>query len=163
MESVKLVKVSDGYAFQSHYAFISNMCPCSIKFEGDIFHSSEHLYTALMARHHDRQDLISDIIKAKDGYDAKRIAKRIKIDDSWEEAKVKVMKTVIALKFDQNDSLRDRLLNLKGYLYEATKGDTVSCGMVLSQLNEICKDKIPGKNILGDLLCEYRDNILAKK
>ena len=136
------------YAFQSHYAFLSNMYPCVIEFEGDIYHSSEHLYTAMMARHHDRLDLIPDIIKARDGYDAKHIAKRIKIDDSWEEAKVKVMKTVISLKFDQNDNLRDRLLNLKGFLYEATKGDTFSCGIVLSQLSDISKTTSQEKTFL---------------
>ena len=51
MENVKLVKVLDGYAFQSHYAFLSNMFPCIIKFEGEDYKSAEHLYTALMARH----------------------------------------------------------------------------------------------------------------
>ena len=67
--------------------------------------------------------MIPDTIKARDVYDAKHIAKRIKADDSWDEAKMKIMKTVITLKFDQSDNLRDRLLNLKGHLYEATKGD----------------------------------------
>ena len=163
MESVKLVKVVDGYAFQSHYAFLSNMYPCIIKFEGEIYKSSEHLYTAMMARHHNRLDLIPEIINARDGYDAKRIARKITINDSWDEAKVTTMKMIVALKFDQNDNLRDRLLNLKGYLYEATKGDIFSCGMVLSQLADISKDNIPGKNVLGNQLCEYRDNILTPK
>ena len=163
MENVKLVKVTDGYAFQSHYAFLRNMFPCTIKFEGEDYKSAEHLYTAMMARHHDRMDLIPDIIKARDRYEAKRLARRIKLKDSWDEAKIETMKMVIALKFDQNVNLRDRLINLKGFFYEATKGDVFSCGMVLSQHAEISKDNIPGKNVLGDQLCEYRDSFLAPK
>ena len=163
MESVKLIKVADGYAIQSHNAFPSNMFPCNIKFEGEIYKSSEHLYTALMACRHNRLDLIPFILKARDGYEAKRIARKITVDDSWEEAKVKTMKMIVALKFDQNDNFRDRLFNLKGFLYEATKGDIFSCGMVLSQWADISKDKIPAKNILGHQLCENRDSIINKQ
>ena len=108
-------------------------------------------------------DLIPEIVKARDGYDVKRIARRIKLDDSWEEAKIKTMKMIIGLKFDQNDNLRDRLLNLKGFLYVDTKGDIFAYGMVLSQHAEISKDNIPGKNVLSEQLCEYRDTFLASK
>ena len=158
MENVKLIKVSDGYAFQSHHAFFSNMFPCQIKYEGNTYMSSEHLYTAQMAIHNDRPDLLEDIIAASDGYEAKKFTRRIKIKDTWDDKKIKIMKLIIALKFDQNPNLRDRLLSLQGFLYEATKGDLFSCGMVLSQVNNISKDKIPGQNVLGDILCEYRDN-----
>ena len=102
------------------------MAVCFIKFEGEDYKLSDHLYTAMIARHPVRMDLIPSISKAIDGYDAKQIARRIKIDDSWDDAKVKIMKMIIALKFDQHYNLRDRLLKLKGQLYEAMKGDIFS-------------------------------------
>ena len=71
------------------------------------------------------------------------------------------MKKIIHLKFDQNDSLRDKLLATKGPLYEATKGDSFSCGMSLAQAAEIDKDSIPNANHLGIILCEYRDEYLG--
>ena len=135
----------------------------NIKFEIENFKSAEHLFTALMAFHHNRRDLLPFILKARDGYDAKRIARRIKTDEAWDTDKIEIVKRVIKLKFDQDDNLRDRLLNLKGHLYEATKDVTFACGLVLSQLDQITKDSIPGKNILGDQICEYRDNILKQK
>ena len=162
MENVKIVKVSDGYAFQSHYAYLSNMFPCVIKDDGITYKSAEHYYSADMARFHDRQDLIDDIIEAQDGYEAKRIVKNIKKKEEWQDAKIKVMRKIINLKFEQNDNLRDRLLGLTGFLYEATKADLdFACGMTLSQTKDICKDNITGKNMLGVILCEYRDNILG--
>ena len=116
-----------------------------------------------MARFHNRLDLINDILEAQDGYAAKRVVKSIKIRDEWHEAKIKVMKTIISLKFDQNDALRDKLINTKGFLYEATKADMdFACGLTLSQTKDIAKNKITGKNILGDILCDYRDNIVGR-
>ena len=49
------------------------------------------------------------------------------------------MRKVINLKFDQNDGLRDKLLATIGHLYEATKGDSFSCGFSLAQ----AKDRNP--------------------
>ena len=151
MESVKLIKVSDGYAFQSHHAFLSNMYMCTIKYDGETYITAEHLFTALMARHHDRQDLLPEILQARDGYDAKRITRKTKIDDTWDGAKIKRMRLVIKLKFDQNDNLRDRLLNLKGYLYEAIKDSTFACGLVLSQLAQISKYYVTTETIFLNL------------
>ena len=61
------------------------------------------------------------------------------------------------------DSLpHEPLLNTTGFLYEATKSDLdFACGMVLSQCKDICKDNIPGKNLLGEILCKYRDAIVG--
>ena len=67
------------------------------------------------------------------------------------------------MKFDQNDSLRDKLLNTKGFLYEATKADMdFACGFTLSQIKDISKKNITGKNILGEILWDYRDNIIGR-
>ena len=160
MEKVKIVNVSDGLA---HHAFLSNMFMCLIKHEGVEYKSAEHFYSAEMARFHERLDLIDEILDARDGYLAKRIVRSIKIKDEWHLAKVDVMEKIIAKKFDQNDSIRDRLINTKGFLYEATKADLdFACGLTLSQAKDISKDKITGKNILGDILCTYRDNIIGR-
>ena len=72
---------------------------------------------------------------------------------------IQSMHKIIAKKFDQNDNLRDRLLNTKGCLYEATKSDLdFTCGFTLSQAKEIRKDNLKGKKLLGEILCAYHDN-----
>ena len=87
----------------------------------------------------------------------KRKAREIDIAVDWEEAKLKIMRKVINPKFDQQDGLRDKLLATIGYLYEATKGDSFSCGMNLAQAKDIAQDTIPGANHLGIILMEYRN------
>ena len=161
IQQVKTVPTKDGIAFQSHYSYLSNMFPCTIIYEGIEYKSSEHLYHAEMARHHDRLDLVNSIIKAKDGYATKKISKEIVIAEDWEVAKLKIMRKVIQLKFDQNDNIRDMLLATIGHLYEATKGDSFSCGMMLAQAKDIDQDTITGANHLGKILEEYRNDYLG--
>ena len=73
---MKIVATIDGLTFQSHHAFLSSVYPCIIKYEGVEYKSAEHLYYPEMARHHNRFDLVDEIINAKDGYAAKWLAKR---------------------------------------------------------------------------------------
>ena len=61
MESVKIINVVDGVAFQSNHAFMSNMFLCLIKHEGTEYKSAEHFFSAKMARSHNRLDLIDDM------------------------------------------------------------------------------------------------------
>ena len=158
IDKVKMVATRDGLAFQSHHSFLSNMYPVKIMCDGVEYKSSEHLYHTEMAKHYQRLDLVKSIIKAKDGYATKKIARDIVIADDWEETKLKVMRKVIQLKFDQNDNIRGKLLATVGHLYEATKGDSFSCGMTLAQAKDIAQDTIVGANHLGKILEEYRNN-----
>ena len=71
------------------------------------------------------------------------------------------MRKIIALKFDQNDQIRDKLLATKGFLYEATKDLDFGCGLTLGQAKDINQTGIKGKNMLGIVICEYRDRDLG--
>ena len=161
MEPVKILEVKDGFAFQSHHSFLSNMYKTDIVYEGETYKTAEHLYTAEFVKHHDRVDMIKDIFDTEDGYAAKRLICNLKVRDTWENVKYKIMKNKVILKFDQNDSIRDKLLATTGYLYEATKDMDFGCGMTLGQNMEICQENIKGKNMLGSILCEYRDDIVG--
>ena len=112
LESIKILKVADGTAFQSHHAYLSNMYMINIVYEGQTYKSVEHLYSAEFARHHDRLDMVQSIIDAQDGYEAKKKLRNIKADENWDKVKFKIMRKIIALKFDQNDGIRDKLLGL---------------------------------------------------
>ena len=161
METVKIISVPEGLAFQSHHAYLSNMYVTDIKYEGDIYITAEHLYTTEFVKHHDRLDLIPAIFNAEDGYAAKRVIRNIKMNETWKDAKYKIMRKIVALKFDQNDSIRDKLLGTKGLLFEATKDLEFGCGLTLGQAKDISSKDMKGENMLGILLCEYRDEIIG--
>ena len=46
METAKIIPVDDGVAFQSEYAYLSIMYITVIKYDGEVYPSSEHLYSA---------------------------------------------------------------------------------------------------------------------
>ena len=71
------------------------------------------------------------------------------------------MRKIVALKFDQNDSIRDKLLATKGVLDEATKDTNFGCGLTLGQTRDINQQNNKGKNMLGVILSEYRDEYLG--
>ena len=89
--------------------------------------------------------------------------RNIKADDSWDTVKIKIMRKIIALTFDQNDGIRDKLLGLVGHLYEATKDPDFACGFTLAEAKNINQTTIIGKNMLGVILGEYRDERLEIK
>ena len=93
----------------------------------------------------------------------KKASKKIDIADDWDTVKIKIMKKITHLKYDQNDNLRDKLLATQGHLYESTKGDSFSCGMSLAEAKNIAQDTIPKANQLGIILREYRDEYLGIK
>ena len=123
--------------------------------------TAEHLYTTEFVKHHDRLDLISDISNAEDGYAAKRVIRNIKPNETLNDVKMKIMRKIMALKFDQNDFIRYKLLGTKGLLFEATKDLEFNCGLTLGQAKDINSKDMKGKNMLGTWLCEYRDEIIG--
>ena len=161
MESVKIIPVTEGFAFQSHHAYMSNMYVTDIKYEGDTYITAEHLYTTEFVKHYEKPDLIPDILSAEDGYAAKRLIRNIKVKDSWNDVKFKIMRKIVELKFNQNAYIRDKLLKTKGLLFEATKDIDFGCGLTLGQAKDINAKDMKGKNMLGIILCEYWDKILG--
>ena len=151
-------QVSDGVAFQSHHAYMSNMFACPIKYNGTCFHSAEQLYQTEKARHAGDQLVESQLLECDSPYDAKRIGDAIRSSQSWDHIKLKVMRMIINLKFDQNPNIRDKLLKTKGNLYEATTDRFFGCGFSIAQHSRINSTSVTAQNHIGNLLREYRDN-----
>ena len=162
LEKSKIIAVNDGWAFQSHHAFPSNMYPSKFEVDNKVYKTNEHYYQSKCAAFHNDPILEKKIIKAKDGYEAKKLAKKIKIVEEWEEEKPKVMAKGVAFKFDQNPILKVKLCRLDGKLYEATNDSYFGCGLTLAQNKQIKSGQNPGCNKLGDILEVYRDNELRQ-
>ena len=134
------------------------MHPSKFEVDNKVYKTNEHYFQSKCAAFHNDPILEKKIIKAKDGYEAKRSAKKIKIVDEWEEEKPKVMAKGVASKFDQNPILKVKLCRLDGKVYEATNDSYFGCGLTLAQKKQIKSGQNPGRHKLGDILEEYRDN-----
>ena len=65
-----------------------------------------------------------------------------------------------SLKFNQNDDLKNKLLQSQGTLVEANQRDNFfSCGLSLADPNILDKSRWLGENILGTILTDLRNNL----
>ena len=84
--------------FSGHYAWLSNMAPCPITFEGDAYASVEHAYQAAKALDPSDRQFIQ---LAPTGYAAKRRAKRLPCRPHWLDLRRGIMTELVRQKFTQ--------------------------------------------------------------
>ena len=152
MENAKLVKVEDGWAFQSHHAFPSSMYPCKITHNDHVFHCVEQAYFHDMAEEAGDQRAAEKLRACKNGYRAKAIGEKIKRPAGWNAKRYDVCAKYHEKKYAQNPELKQRLLGLQGKLYEATRDDFFGAGLTLAQKHLLGKEQQKGLNKLGDIL-----------
>lgn len=133
-------------SFKGKYSFLSNFYPCRVEFDGEIYPSTEHAYQA--AKTLDPVDRIN-IKNASDAAVAKRLGKTCKIRIDWDEIKIDVMRELLEQKFAKDTRLREYLDNTRpSELIEGNWWGDTFWG--------VCNGE--GKNHLGKLLMEIRDN-----
>ena len=156
MENAKLVAVDDGMAFQSHFAFPSNMYSCEIDHDGHKFNCSEQVYWYDIAGAAGNKRMQAKLRDVKNDYEAKREGEIIKLTEQVIQQKEPIMAKAIEKKFRQNPALRQKLMDLKGNLYEATNDTLFGTGLSITQKDKIGKPGMPGATKLGNQLMDLR-------
>ena len=90
--------------FSGEYEFLSNMYPCKVAYGGITYKCSESAYQAQK-----RPDLALRFADL-DGYTAKKLGRQIEIRSDWEQAKLRIMATIVFQKFNQNKDLAEKLI-----------------------------------------------------
>ncbi len=131
--------------FKDKYDYLSNMYPCPVKvmINNNVyeFKCSESVYQACKC-----PERIEEFVNLN-GYEAKKLGKRVKLRPDWEELKFGFMYAVVKAKFDQNKFLGLRLKSLKGDIVEENTWNDTYWG--------ICNGI--GDNNLGKILMDLRD------
>ena len=132
--------------FIGEHRFLSNFWWASIEWAGRSWPSVEHAYQAAKTDSFSYQEFIR--LSGTPGI-AKRRGREAPITEDWEERKIPIMKELVTIKF-QDPQLAQRLKNTgKEELIEGnTWGDTFW---------GVCRGT--GKNHLGKILMEVRDNL----
>lgn len=134
--------------FFGEYRFLSNFHICEVVVDGVVFNSSEAAYMAQKTF-----DLVTilELAVMTDPKEAKRFGGLIELREDWEEYKSAAMLKVLVAKFTQNKELANRLLLTDNrYLEETNYWGDKYWGVHEGQ----------GKNMLGKLLMDVRDNFL---
>ena len=132
-------------SFRGDHFFLSNFYPCKIVYRGREYKTAEHAFQAQKCV---TKDDIIEIQEANNPQMAKRIGKKVKLREDWEDVKVSIMTEVVSQKFLQHPHLIEMLLQTGDE--ELIEGNTWR-----DYFWGVCKGK--GKNNLGKILMKVRE------
>lgn len=131
--------------FRDEYFFLSNFYPVEIKLDGIVYPNAEAAFQAQKTLDVEERRKFSML---KNPVQAKRLGRKVKLRDDWEEVKLDIMTEVVSQKFLQHPHLIEMLLQTGDEeLIEGNRWGDRFWG--------VCKGK--GKNNLGKILMKIRD------
>lgn len=132
-------------SFRDDYFFLSNFYPVDIKIDGIVYPNAEAAFQAQKTMDVEERCKFSML---KNPVQAKRLGRKVKLRDDWEEVKVSIMTEIVSQKFLQNPYLLEKLIATGNEeLVEGNKWGDRFWG--------VCKGK--GHNNLGKILMKIRD------
>jgi hypothetical protein len=133
--------------FSGKFRFLSNFYPAKIIYNGSEYPTSEHFFHAAKTTDNALREKIS---KLSTPGDAKRAGRKLIKRSDWDNMRISVMSKIVYMKFSQNHSLKQQLLDTgNDYLEEGNTWGDIFWG--------ICDGK--GENHLGLILMETREKL----
>lgn len=158
IENVVTRNVGLGIGFYGEHLYLSNQFPSRIRMNGLRFLCAEQAFYYFKGIICQYEDTSLEIMKMIDPNEMKVLGERIPTCTEWERKKEKLMKSVLLHKFDQNQVLKEKLINTGKYsLLECATDMYWSPGQVLDSPNWNKSFNYKGTNRLGHLLEEIRD------
>ena len=143
--------------FSGEYDFLSNFYPSPFIYEGVEYPTVEHAFQALKTLDKDERE---KVIACDTPSKAKRMGRKVKLREDWEDIKDQLMFDLVKAKFRQNQELKEMLIAtgeeelIEGTRWHDNYWGNCSC--------ERCKNK-EGKNKLGKILMEVRRTVKKEK
>jgi len=148
--------------FEGENRFLSNFYPSEITHEGIVYPTNEHYYVAMKIN--EPQYITIDgelknldikrsrvyVSKIKTAGDVKRLGRKLKVRDDWDDVKLSVMEYGVRQKFNKHEDLKNMLLDTGDEeLIEGNWWGDTYWG--------VCNGK--GENHLGKILMRVREEI----
>lgn len=140
--------LSNFYPYRAKEGLEEGCAPLKINHENMIFPSSEHAFQAAKSLSDQERMAIS---KADSAYIAKKMGRKVRLREDWEQAKVGVLREILLAKFSNEE--------LKKQLKDTGNAILVEGNYWHDHFYGVCYcDKCMGvgKNMLGELLMEIR-------
>lgn len=163
MESIRTRDIGHGHGigFFGKESFLSNHHPARISMNEHRFLNSEQAFFYYKSVVCGQEITGQEIKKMMDPSEIKKLGEKIPTCDEWEQKKLKVMKSILVRKFEQNKDLREKLINTGTKpLLECTTDLFWGTGRVIYSQNWNDCTEYPGQNNLGKILESIRENYL---
>ena len=145
--------------FSGRFSKLSNLYPCKIEVEGQIWNSVEHIYQFKKVTAAGNPDIAAQIIGTENPMEAMFIGKRITPPDpSWNDKAKEILKEALSIKF-KHPAMRLALLQTQKVIGEATKHSYFGTGLTMADKQSFDPKMWTGKNVMGSLLMEVRKEL----
>ena len=139
--------------FHGEYFFLSNFADYPCEYGGRTWRTVEHAFQAAKVDN----ETADKIFNAQTPGEAKRLGRRGKMRADWDTARIDVMRDCLRSKFYRDETLKKKLIDT--YNEELIEGNTWHDNFWGDCSCPKCSNK-PGKNMLGKLLMELRDDVM---
>jgi len=141
--------------------------PCEFEIEGNKFNCAEQYMMYCKAKLFKDEVMIEKILAAKHPKQQKAFGRKVKNFDknTWDKNAKKIVYKGNYAKFTQNESLKKELMDTVGTtLVEASPYDKIwGIGLSENDARAYSRSTWQGKNWLGEVLTELRENILKEE
>lgn len=161
-DDLKTRTVGMRIGFMSQDSYLSNFYLCPVTVDGYTFSSAEHAIQYKRSIVCGREDVGIDIKQQLNPADAKALGETLKFNKKWDQAKIGLVRCIVKQKFVENNNLKLKLLNTTGYTLEEASFDRYWGTGVPVYSRDFVKGVHTGKNIMGRLLEEIRDDFIPK-
>lgn len=142
--------------FAGEWAFLSNMYPCSLMYDGTHFTSSEQCFQFSRARKNKELKKAHKIITTTDPFICKSIGDSVTDSSDWNNQSELCMTKINRQKFEQNAHLLDLLLSTgERVLQEATTSSIWGIGAGIRS-KAARTNTATGDNLMGNILMKLR-------
>lgn len=151
------------YFYKTSHPF-SNFYPCLFQDEEGIeFNCSEQyfMYQKCLTFDPENRNLLTKILKETNPKKIKALGRKVRnySEEVWQRDRYDHMVQGLKYKFDQNDNLKEILLETEGFIYEASPTDRIwGIGFSVGKAPEV-DPLLYGQNLLGLALMDVRDFI----
>lgn len=162
-EDMKTRKEGKRIGFMSEDSFLSNYYLCPVTVDGYTFCSAEHAIQYKRSIVGGREDIGIEIKQTLKPSDAKMLGERVDYNKKWDSAKIGIIRGIVKQKFVENNRLKLKLLETSGFTLEESTFDRYWGTGIPVYSREFKRGRYTGKNIMGRMLEEIRDEFLPKR
>ena len=158
---IKIKMTKAGLTFSGPSAYLSHMHRCPVVYKKVSYSSVEQGYHHLHAVFEGEEELAKAIMNVHDPYAIKDAAEPLPKSEAWGKVAPGRMWELNEAKYDQNPDLKKQLLETAPALLIEASVDSKWGGACPFGSDIYDQGIVPGTNLCGTQLTQYRNNILA--
>lgn len=162
-EDMKTRKEGKRIGFMSEDSFMSNFYLCPVTVDGYTFPSAEHAIQYKRSIVGRREDIGIQIKQTLRPSEEKMLGEKVEYNKKWDNSKIGLIRCIVKQKFVENNGLKLKLLETAGFTLEESTFDRYWGTGIPVYSRDFKKGRHSGKNIMGRMLEEIRDEFLSKQ